>query len=644
MLPQISVVIPVYNPGSSIDACIESLLGQSLRPDQFEVIFVDDGSTDATPGRLELLAAEHPHLRVVTIPNSGWPGKPRNVGTDLAQGEYVMYVDQDDALEPLSLEHMYEVGAANEADVVLGKVISDFRGVHHELYRVQRPRCDVFTGNLLNSLTPHKMLRTAFLRESGIRFPEGPRRLEDQLFMTRAYFAAKSASIVADYVCYRYLRRPDGGNAGSKRIDPRGYYGNLREVLDAVDAGTEPGEQRNHFYRRFLRTEMLGRLGGPRLAEAPPDYLTSLHHEVRTLLDERFPVAVDEGLGTTLRARAALVRSGTIHEIAEQAAAVASLRATARLLGVRQLGGERFEVTVEARMLLGERPVRLAQSPLGWMLPTELTGARATDEQRLVEPVAEMGGDLVVRHRLLRDEWFVPGRLQARVDVVGEQAEVVWSGTATVHPATAAGGSPLRPGPQDFQVRISAFGVTKSKRLSADRPSDAAPLPLLVDRKRQLLRVYRTERGDLSVNVGARSRWLAETLAGARFVETSSGEVLLDLGVVWSLPPKRATLVLTSPDSGASVEWPLRPRSRRSTRWLATPCPERLLLRTGRYRAELRLSGRPEAVPLQEEFVLDASRRRQWVRHYLGVVPRRALRAIRRVRARALPTSEPRRS
>src|SRR4051812_43396765 len=76
---KVSAIVPVYNPGSDIDDCIRSLLDQSLRGDEYEVIFVDDGSTDETPARLDELAAQHENVRVEHIPNSGWPGKPRNV-------------------------------------------------------------------------------------------------------------------------------------------------------------------------------------------------------------------------------------------------------------------------------------------------------------------------------------------------------------------------------------------------------------------------------------------------------------------------------------------------------------------------------------------------------------------------------------
>lgn len=629
---KVSVVVPVYNPGPYLEPCLNSLLAQTMPSKQLELIFVDDGSTDGTPKRLRRLKARHARLKVITIPNSGWPGKPRNIGTDAARGEYVMYVDQDDMLEPEALQRMYTLGRTNGADVVLGKVISDFRGVHHNLYREQRRNCDVFSGDLMNSLTPHKMLRTEFLREQGIRFAEGPRRLEDQLFMTKVYFAARAASIVSNYVCYRYLHRSDGRNAGAKRIEPVGYYGNLREVLDVVDAHVAPGDERDAVYRRFLRTEVIGRMGGSRLLQSPAEYLVDLHREVRQLIQERFPTSVDAGLGAALRGHAALLRFGTIADIAERSKAIDSIRATARLTALRHRNGRAVEIDVEARMLIGGEALLLERGASGaWLLPRSISGPTATDEQRAVEAVEEMLGDVVIQHRDLLDEWFLPQPLTARLEQLGDQAEVIWTGTASVDSLRAAGGGGLRRGLHDFTVRLQAFGVTRNQRLGADRASNVTPVPLIVDRANQLINVYDTDLNNLSINVDALGHWLERRLAAATFVDSADGRPMLDLDVSWRTPPEHMTLSLELEDGSAATVWELSLASRGGTRWVASAGRERLLMPAGTYRARLRLSGGSPDVGLISSFQLDEATRRLWMTEAIGNVRRRVVRRSRRV-------------
>ena len=182
-MTKVSVIVPVYNPGSDIDELLESLLGQTMPAGELELIFVDDGSTDATPARLDELAAAHRHVRVQHIPNSGWPGKPRNLGIDMAQGEYVFFADNDDWLEADAIERLHATAVQDRADIVIGKVVGHGKPVPLRIFEANRHAIGFDSDLLLGLLTPAKLFRRRLLDERGLRFPEGRRRLEDHVFV-----------------------------------------------------------------------------------------------------------------------------------------------------------------------------------------------------------------------------------------------------------------------------------------------------------------------------------------------------------------------------------------------------------------------------------------------------------------------------
>lgn len=366
---KVSVVVPVYNPGSNMDDLVRSVLNQSLPTDEYEAIFVDDGSTDGTGERLDLLAADHDFVRVEHIPNSGWPGRPRNVGTDAARGEFVLYVDNDDYLAPEALERLYATATADRADVVVGKVVGHDKFVARELFTQDRSGVTTEWPPLIRLLSPHKLFRTAFLREHGIRFPEGRRRLEDHVFVMKAFFAAQDRiSILASYPCYHWMLRPAKDNASFGKMDPEGYFGNLREVVDIIDANVEPGSRE---WRRLLahwyRSKVLWRLTGAVFLRREADFNRQIYEECRAITLERFPAAIDPWLPFALRVRSYLLRAGDLDGLYAFARFEAALRARVRLVG-------RDADTVRLEAQLRGLAFRRDGERLLWHPPDELRG------------------------------------------------------------------------------------------------------------------------------------------------------------------------------------------------------------------------------------------------------------------------------
>lgn len=318
--------MPIYNAGSYIERCAPSLVNQSLGADAYEVVYVDDGSTDDSAERLGRLAEAHAHVRVYRQENSGWPGKPRNVGIDRSRGKYVQFVDQDDELSYEALERLYALAERNGSDIVLGKVHGTMQGPSNVFKRTVE-RCTAADAPLFESLTPHKMFRRDFLREHGIRFPEGRVRLEDQLFMARTYVRAKTVSILGNYPCYRWNRREDGGNNSSRRITADDYYGHLGNVVEAIKEGTQPGDLQDRLLRRSYRVELLRPVSEPRVLRRTGKDLEEYFTTVRRMAMTSFPPGVSEGLPAISRLRAELLVQGRLGSLVELARRTEQIKA-----------------------------------------------------------------------------------------------------------------------------------------------------------------------------------------------------------------------------------------------------------------------------------------------------------------------------
>src|SRR5699024_2378909 len=119
-MKKISVVIPSFNNEEKVlNRLISSLEEQTMSKNDFDVIFVDDGSSDFQAyKRLKEQTDKHENYYVHRIAPSGWSSRPRNEGIALADSKYIFFCDDDDSIFPQALERVYNFAEENNLDVV----------------------------------------------------------------------------------------------------------------------------------------------------------------------------------------------------------------------------------------------------------------------------------------------------------------------------------------------------------------------------------------------------------------------------------------------------------------------------------------------------------------------------------------------
>lgn len=114
---KLSIIVPIYGVEQYLRKCVDSLLTQDLSFSEYEIILVDDGSPDACPQICDDYATAHKNIRVVHRENGGLSAA-RNSGIEVAQGEYIMFVDSDDYIEPNVLKGLLEQVERDNLDVL----------------------------------------------------------------------------------------------------------------------------------------------------------------------------------------------------------------------------------------------------------------------------------------------------------------------------------------------------------------------------------------------------------------------------------------------------------------------------------------------------------------------------------------------
>ena len=128
-MKKLSIIVPCYNVENFIDRCLSSLTGQTLSKECYEIILVDDASTDRTWQHINEWEKKYPDLILaVHCDENGKMGRARNIGLSYATGEYVGFTDSDDWVEPEMFAALLAEAEKNKEDVVSCGHIRDYGG------------------------------------------------------------------------------------------------------------------------------------------------------------------------------------------------------------------------------------------------------------------------------------------------------------------------------------------------------------------------------------------------------------------------------------------------------------------------------------------------------------------------------------
>ena len=161
---KLSIIVPVYNAEKYLDKCLKSLIDQTI--DDYEIICINDGSTDRSLSVLNDYAMEYPNvIRVLSTANGG-QGRARNLGIEIAKGDFIGFVDSDDWVDITMFEKLYSAVLKEDADISICRVMDCYEDHTYITQESSDARIEDTSSCIYNKIYRRTVI-------DGIRFPEG---------------------------------------------------------------------------------------------------------------------------------------------------------------------------------------------------------------------------------------------------------------------------------------------------------------------------------------------------------------------------------------------------------------------------------------------------------------------------------------
>ncbi|ROS31208.1 glycosyltransferase family 2 protein [Cellulomonas sp. PhB150] len=490
---KVSVVIAAYaTPQDGLDRVISSLEAQTLPTDEFEAVFVDDGSPDDTLDRLRVLAETRPWMRVFTIPNSGWGSAPRNEGTRQARGEYTLYMDHDDSLYPDALRGLWEFAHANGSDLVSpkeSKTNDAWWGLNYTWWPTAPASstnlADVRDGYGIQSIVPmvpHKLYRRQLLVDHGIAFPEGERVLwEDQFFNIAVYRHAKVVSVQADHPTYLWH---SSATNSSHTFDPsrEDFWTMLEKLLDFTDetlSGRAFRNEREFMRAQQVRVRIVDRTARLLVSDAPEEEKVRAFDYARRLLLKHSTRSIERHLPQKHRVQAGFLRKNQPDLFAQHHQSDLARTAQLEATGIRW-SGTTAKISLQFRWTSRDKktPVfRTAGDRIFVEASEPVKKALRERDLDVTDDVRDMQVRVVARERSRFVSWELPVSVESvECREVAGVAELYGEATVTLDFARAQLGAALEPGVWDLRWSMIFGGMERIGAVAYDLPVKPAAL------------------------------------------------------------------------------------------------------------------------------------------------------------------------
>lgn len=235
---ELSVIVPTYNASDSISVFVQNLMNQTH--ENFEVIFINDGSTDNTLEILIELADEFDNIIVLNQENKG-PGEARNLGIKHAVGKYIMFVDCDDVIKLNMFSEMCSYIKEYDADIV--QCNYEILNVDGEIKNIESSKEVIFVDDqsemqklltvedIISPYVVTKIFKSKIIK--GIEFPSYY-YAEDQVFMVKVLLEATQVVIVPE-VYYTYVTNNDSITKSGFSLTKLDSLKSMKSIIEIYD-------------------------------------------------------------------------------------------------------------------------------------------------------------------------------------------------------------------------------------------------------------------------------------------------------------------------------------------------------------------------------------------------------------------------